>query len=188
MRNRDGTRFGVHDRVQPLLRAGVVLGLGLGGFFDGIVLHQLLQWHHMLSSHPDPSVANDLPLNVLWDGIFHAATYLLTIAGVILVWRAWRLPGVPASGRVLLGATVAGWGLFNLVEGLLDHLLLGIHHVRPGGPGGVLLWDVAFLVWGVAFLGLGFAIVRAAPAARDGEPAADRGAGGSARREGDGRD
>ncbi|TIP73091.1 MAG: DUF2243 domain-containing protein, partial [Mesorhizobium sp.] len=27
--------------------AGILLGLGLGGFFDGIVLHQLLQWHHM---------------------------------------------------------------------------------------------------------------------------------------------
>ena len=29
--------------------AGIVLGIGLGGFFDGIVLHQILQWHHMLT-------------------------------------------------------------------------------------------------------------------------------------------
>ena len=29
--------------------AGILFGLGLGGFVDGIVLHQLLQWHHMLS-------------------------------------------------------------------------------------------------------------------------------------------
>ncbi len=27
-----------------------ILGVGLGGFVDGIVLHQVLQWHHMLSS------------------------------------------------------------------------------------------------------------------------------------------
>ena len=42
--------------------AGVFLGLGLGlgGFFDGIVLHQILQWHHMLSSagYPITSVEN----------------------------------------------------------------------------------------------------------------------------------
>ncbi|MFN6514127.1 MAG: DUF2243 domain-containing protein [Nostoc sp. CreGUA01] len=27
----------------PLIIAGIVLGLGLGGFIDGILLHQLLQ-------------------------------------------------------------------------------------------------------------------------------------------------
>ena len=39
--------------------AGVLFGLGLGGFFDGIVLHQVLQWHHMLTSagYPPDSVA-----------------------------------------------------------------------------------------------------------------------------------
>ncbi len=28
---------------------GLLLGIGLGGFVDGIVLHQILQWHHMLT-------------------------------------------------------------------------------------------------------------------------------------------
>jgi len=137
-----------------------VLGLGLGGFFDGIVLHQLLQWHHMLSSHPDPSVAGDLPLNVVADGVFHAATYLLTIAGVALLWRAWRRPTVPVSARSLVGATVLGWGLFNVVEGVVDHHLLGVHHVRPAGPGPVVLWDVAFLAWGALFVAGGYLLVR----------------------------
>jgi uncharacterized membrane protein len=31
------------------IASGILFGLGLGGFFDGIVLHQVLQWHHMLS-------------------------------------------------------------------------------------------------------------------------------------------
>ena len=31
-----------------LARAGIVFGLGLGGLFDGIVLHQILGWHHMI--------------------------------------------------------------------------------------------------------------------------------------------
>jgi uncharacterized membrane protein len=26
-----------------------VLGFAFGGFFDGILLHQVLQWHHLLS-------------------------------------------------------------------------------------------------------------------------------------------
>jgi uncharacterized membrane protein len=40
----------------PAPRApGLLLGIGLGGFVDGIVAHQILQWHHMLtgtSEHP----------------------------------------------------------------------------------------------------------------------------------------
>ena len=55
--------------------AGFLFGLGLGGFFDGILLHQVLQWHHMLSSagYPATTVAN-LELNTLFDGVFHAVT------------------------------------------------------------------------------------------------------------------
>ena len=34
-------------RAFPL-SPGVVLGIGLGGFVDGIVLHQILRWHHMV--------------------------------------------------------------------------------------------------------------------------------------------
>ncbi len=59
------------------ISAGILFGLGLGGFFDGIVLHQVLQWHHMLTSagYPADSVPN-LQLNTLWDGVFHASTYI----------------------------------------------------------------------------------------------------------------
>jgi uncharacterized membrane protein len=52
-----------------------LFGLGLGGFFDGIVLHQVLQWHHMLTDagYPATSIEN-LQINTLWDGFFHATT------------------------------------------------------------------------------------------------------------------
>ncbi len=33
---------------SPLIAAGVLMGAGLGGFVDGIALHQILQWHMML--------------------------------------------------------------------------------------------------------------------------------------------
>ena len=151
---------------RSLVRAGVVLGLGLGGFFDGIVFHQVLQWHHMLTAHPDPAVAGDLELNVLVDGLFHVGTYLLTVAGVALVWRAWRRAPARPDGRLLLGSVFVGWGLFNLLEGLVNHQLLGIHHVWPAGPGGVLLWDLLFLAWGAAMLVGGALIVRRASGRR----------------------
>jgi uncharacterized membrane protein len=165
----DRGQLGVTDRIRPLAVAGPILGVGLGGFFDGIVFHQLLQWHHMLSAHPDPAAANDLPLNTFWDGLFHAVTYLFTLAGVALVWSAWRRGDVPASGRNLFGSVLAGWGLFDVVEGLVDHQLLGIHHVWPAGPGSVLLWDLLYLAWGAVMLVVGTWLVRDDPGT-DGGP------------------
>lgn len=154
--------LGLPARMRPVVQAGVVLGLGLGGFFDGIVFHQLLQWHHMASAHPDPSIATDLPLNVRLDGVFHAATYGLTVIGIGLLWRAWRIPSSPPSRRALVGAVTLGWGCFNVVEGLVNHHLLGLHHVWPDGPGPVLLWDVTFLLWGLLFIVAGYALARRA--------------------------
>ncbi|MFC6764724.1 DUF2243 domain-containing protein [Natrinema soli] len=160
MASNGDTWFGLHERVQPLVRAGIVLGIGLGGFFDGIVLHQLLQWHHMLSARTDPTVLADLRLNIVADGLFHVGTYLFTIAGIVLLVRAWRRADVPPSRRALLGSTILGWGVFNLLEGLVNHQLLGIHHVWPEGPGSVLLWDVSFLLLGVLFIVGGYAVIR----------------------------
>jgi uncharacterized membrane protein len=47
---------------------------------------------------------------------------------------------------------VAGWGLFNVVEGLLDHYILNLHHVRPGPNQATN--DLAFLICG-ALLAIG---------------------------------
>jgi uncharacterized membrane protein len=137
-----------------LLWAGILLGLGFGGFFDGIVFHQLLQWHHMLTSagYPPDSVAN-LQINTLADGAFHAATYLFTAAGLIVLWRALPLPRGRGAGWYLLGAIIMGWGIFNLAEGIVNHHLLGIHHVRDDLPVDQrLFWDLGFLLWGIVML------------------------------------
>jgi len=160
MADREATWLGLPRRSWPVVRAGALLGLGLGAFFDGIVFHQVLQWHHMLSSHPDSAVAGDLPLNVLADGLFHAAAYVFTVAGVATLWRAQRRRAAWVSGRGLVGAVVLGWGVFNVVEGLVNHQVLGVHHVWADGPGGVLLWDAAFLAWGALFVLSGYTVVR----------------------------
>jgi len=163
--------------AAPPRAPAILLGLGLGGFVDGIVLHQILQWHHMLTStgdHPMTTVAG-LETNTLVDGFFHVATWLLVAAGTTLAVRAWQQGRLAPPWRLHVGLMLAGWGAFNLVEGLIDHQLLGIHHVRDdlGGPLG---WDLAFLASGVLLLAAGAALARSArppePAARAGETAA----------------
>ncbi len=140
--------------------AAVVLGIGFGGFFDGIVFHQILQWHHMLSSPTPPDTVAGLQLNTLADGLFHGTTWVISLIGVLLLWRAGAERRLLGSGRTVIGGFLAGWGLFNLVEGIVDHMLLGIHHVRPGPD--QALYDVAFLIWGAAFLVIGWALNRSA--------------------------
>jgi uncharacterized membrane protein len=150
-----------NDSRNRLIWAGVFLGLGLGGFFDGIVFHQILQWHHLVSeTYPVTSLEN-FELNTLLDGLFHAATYVFTMIGLYLLWRTLREKRVQLSGRMLIGAMLIGWGAFNVVEGIIDHHILQIHHVRPGEN--ELLWDLAFLAWGVAMLIGGWYLTRTSP-------------------------
>lgn len=136
-----------HAGRLPSRAPGLLLGLGLGGFVDGIVLHQLLQWHHLVSdvrAYPVTTVAG-LEVNTLADGFFHLAMWFLVLAGTIATLRAWRRGRVAPSWSFHLGLLLTGWGLFNVVEGLVNHQLLGIHHVRDdlGAP---LSWDIGFLV------------------------------------------
>jgi uncharacterized membrane protein len=155
---------------RPLVIAGFLLGVGLGGFFDGIVLHQILQWHHMVTEPYPATTLDNLELNVVGDGLFHAATYVFTALGLYRLWRVVQRGETPLSGRVLIGAKLMGWGVFNLLEGIVDHHLLQIHHVRPGPD--QALWDIGFLAWGALMLIGGWLMIRAQ--ARQAAPAAQR--------------
>ena len=142
-----------------ILSAGILLGTGLGGFFDGILLHQILQWHNMLSSVRPPTDLVSMKYNMLWDGIFHAFTWIMTVLGLTRLWRAGQRADVPWSTRTFVGALALGWGAFNFIEGLIDHQILGLHHVHPGE--GQLAWDIGFLASGVILIAVGWALVRA---------------------------
>jgi uncharacterized membrane protein len=148
---------------KRLIWAGLLLGIGLGGFFDGIVLHQILQWHHMLTSqgnYPANTVAG-LEVNTLWDGFFHAFTYVATIAGLFLLWSAARQRHATWSTKLLGGLLLMGWGSFNLVEGIVDHHILGIHHVNEKAPPAQWIWwDLGFLAWGAIMLVGGWRLAR----------------------------
>ncbi|ROP55413.1 DUF2243 domain-containing protein [Streptomyces sp. PanSC9] len=135
---------------------GIVLGVGLGGFVDGILLHQLLQWHHMLTStnhdrigvrYYDPHTVSGLRMNTVWDGVFHTVCWIAVLTGLAILYsRVTAGRRQVWTSRALWGWILVGWGLFNLVEGVLDHQILGIHHVR-GGPH-QMGWDIGFLVLG----------------------------------------
>jgi uncharacterized membrane protein len=141
----------------PLIAAALSIGVGMGGFVDGIVFHQLLQWHNMLSSRLPPVDLTAVKVNMLWDGLFHAFTWLTTAVGIGLLWRAGRR-AVPWSTPVFVGGLSLGWGLFNLVEGVVDHLVLGLHHVHPGAN--QLAWDVGFLAAGALLAAAGAGLIR----------------------------
>jgi uncharacterized membrane protein len=139
---------------------GFVLGLGLGGFVDGISLHQIAGWHNMGSAVLPPTSMEAMRQNMVWDGWFHVATLILTTAGVYLLLRDARI-GVPLPGSgAFTGQLLFGWGIFNLIEGLIDHHLLDIHHVRDI-PAHVPLYDWIFLgVGGVGLIALGALLSR----------------------------
>ncbi|MGS1012970.1 DUF2243 domain-containing protein [Rhodanobacter sp. UC4450_H17] len=145
------------DLALPIQLPGIVLGIGLGGFFDGIFLHQVFQWHHMFSSiYPIDTVAG-LRMNTFGDGL--TVTWIAVLVGLgILYSRVTEARRQVWGSRVLWGWMLVGWGIFNLVEGLVDHQLLGIHHVRSGPH--QLAWDMAFLAFGVILVGLGWLLAR----------------------------
>jgi uncharacterized membrane protein len=145
-------------RAKRIRTAGILLGIGLGGFVDGIALHQIAQWHNMVSSVVPPHDMAAMKLGMAADGWFHAATWIATFAGVMTLWSALRGPGPLPSTRAFLGDMLVGWGGFNLVEGIIDHHLLELHHVRDL-PQHLPAYDWAFLlVGGAGFLLLGLAL------------------------------
>lgn len=103
---------------------GMLLGVGLGGFVDGILLHQLLQWHHLLSStntdnigvaYYDPKTVSGLEMNTVWDGVFHTVCWLAVLLGLAVLYSrvTGNRRGVWTS-RMLWGWILAGWGCLCL--------------------------------------------------------------------------
>ena len=141
--------------------AGLLLGLGLGGSLDGIVMHQILQWHHLVSSYEDPETLSGLELNTLADGFFHAASLFLVIGGIIVLIAHGRQGRLAPSWSFHGGLVAAGVGFFNIADSLVNHWALRVHHVRDdlGGPAS---WDIGFFVLSVVVAGAGWLVHRRA--------------------------
>jgi uncharacterized membrane protein len=139
--------------------SGYLLGFALGGFFDGILLHQVLQWHHLLSGL-EGEAFRDLRVQILADGLFHAKMYVIAVVGLGLLWRAQREFVAPPASRLLLANALIGFGVWHVADAILSHWLLGIHRIRMEAEN-LLLWDLIwFFVFGVAFIAAGWLVRR----------------------------
>jgi uncharacterized membrane protein len=87
---------------------GVLVGIGIAGTFDEVVLHQLLAWHHFYD-RSTPTVG------LLSDGLFHLLSTVVLVVGIIqLVERRRTTPDPP---RLALAGILLGAGGFNLYDG-----------------------------------------------------------------------
>ncbi|MFD1912262.1 DUF2243 domain-containing protein [Halodurantibacterium flavum] len=137
----------------------LLLGVSLGGFFDGILLHQILQWHHLLSGLEGTGPLGDLRFQVMADGLFHAVHYVLAVLGMVLIFGHPRHAGA-GRGRTIAGWAAIGFGGWHCFDALFSHWLLGIHRIRMDSPN-PLVWDMIwFVLFGLLPLGLGLWMLR----------------------------
>ena len=135
---------------QPTpLRGPLLIGVGLAGTADQVVLHQLLGWHHLYDG-------GGLSAGLVSDGIFHVLSTVLLVLGVVVTLRSRDRRGL--RRRRIAGGVLVGAGGFNLYDGTIQHKVLHLHEVRRGVD--PLPYDAAFI--GVAALLLlgGFVLLR----------------------------
>ena len=137
---------------RSLLWPAVLVGIGVAGSLDEIVLHQLLRWHHFYDRGSQAA-------GLIADGIFHLGSTATLVIGLVLLmtrWRTGRDPLRQAVAGILLGA-----GGFNLYDGIIQHKLLGLHQVRAGAPNN-LPYDLVFIAIAAVVLLAGLLLLRLA--------------------------
>ncbi|HVM14546.1 MAG TPA: DUF2243 domain-containing protein [Egibacteraceae bacterium] len=137
------------------LFGSLLLGFSLGGLVDGIVLHQVLQWHNFVSAEVPTDTVSALRTNLFWDGVFHLATTALLVVAVALLWGARGRSAT--GGKRLLGLTLVGWGVFHVVDQIVFHEVLGLHDIRQGvaNPG---LYNWTYFAVGLLLVVVGVVI------------------------------
>jgi uncharacterized membrane protein len=157
---------------RRVIVAAAVTGVGLSGFFDGILLHQVLQWHHLLSLVPGETWRS-IENQILADGLFHVLMYAVTAIGLFLLWRARRDLGRNDVGaRQVGGGFLLGFGGWNVIDVGLFHWILGIHRIRVDVPE-PLAYDLGWLaVLGLVPLALAWTLLRSAGSSGDGRRSA----------------
>jgi uncharacterized membrane protein len=130
------------------LWSGFLFGVGFIAFFDEMVFHQLLHWHHFY----DKSTTS---IGLVSDGFFHAFSWLATVGGLFLFADLRRRNALWLKrwfGGVLLGA-----GVFQLYDGTIQHKLMGIHQIRY--VDNILPYDLTWNISAALFIIVGAVIV-----------------------------
>lgn len=143
----------------PVLSASIVLGIGLGGFIDGIVFHQLLQWHQLLSNEITTNTVEGKSINMFWDGLFHVICLVAVCIGISLLWKALLQTAASHSAKLVWSGLLSGWGIFNVIEGIIDHHVFKIHNVRET-MGNHEFFNLSFLVYSIMLLIAGWLLYR----------------------------
>jgi uncharacterized membrane protein len=141
---------------RSLLWPAVLVGIGVAGSLDEIVLHQLLRWHHFYDRGSQAA-------GLIADGIFHLGSTAALVIGLVLLvqrWRPRRDSLRQAAAGILLGA-----GGFNLYDGTIQHKLLGLHQVRAGAPNN-LPYDLVFIGLAAILLLAGVLLLRSTASPR----------------------
>ncbi len=143
-----------------VIGGGLVLGFGFGGLADGIVLHQVLQWHNLITQVESNQTLEGLQRNLFWDGVFHASTAVLTAIGLLLLWHARGATGrLLKPMRSLIGLALVGWGAFHVVDQLAFHLVLDLHNIREGVDNPEI-YDWSFFTIGIVIAAVGWLLLR----------------------------
>jgi uncharacterized membrane protein len=138
------------ESSRSLLWPAVLVGIGVAGSLDEIVLHQLLRWHHFYDRGSQAA-------GLIADGIFHLGSTSALVIGLVLLVQRWRTERDPlrqAAAGILLGA-----GGFNLYDGIVQHKLLRLHQVRAGAPNN-LPYDLVFIAIAAVVLLAGLLLLR----------------------------
>jgi uncharacterized membrane protein len=154
-------RFNYSSNLNPapILTAAIVLGIGLGGFVDGVIFHQILQWHEMLSNKIDATTVPGKSVNMFWDGLFHAFCLIAVCTGIFLLWKAFLQTTASHSSKLIWAGLLLGWGIFNVTEGMIDHYLFKIHNVREL-IGKQNLYNLLFIIYSAVLIIIGWLLYK----------------------------
>lgn len=103
------------------LWAGILFGLGLVGFIDEAVFHQLLHWHHFY----DKSTSD---IGLVSDGLFHAFSWFATIGSSFMLADLHRRNAFWLKRWI--GGILLGGGTFQLYDGIIQHKWMRLHQIR----------------------------------------------------------
>lgn len=141
------------------LFGGIVVGIACGALFETSVLIQALGWHQVVSGWYPMASGENLNINRISNGVAQLVAYVLLAVGLFMLLRSshrydrW-------SAACLSGAISIGWGGFNLIESILAHEVLGMHHVNElVSADERFIWDMIMLGSGAAALGTGIVLV-----------------------------
>jgi uncharacterized membrane protein len=145
---------------KRLAWGGFWTGFALGGFFDGILLHQILQWHHLLAGVGPSGTVPDLRYQILADGVFHLVHYVFMVLGLWLIWSTRAGLAANGAGRDIIAWALIGFGSWHIIDAVVSHWMLQLHRIRMDVDN-PLLWDLIWLVpFGIVTLAIGIWMLR----------------------------